>query len=1095
MLSPSIIRKFIILFLPSVLSAGLCFGQFEAATVTGQVSDPSGLNIAGAQVNLVDIDRGSVESATTDRSGLYRFASVHPGRYRIQVRAVGFKVIDLTGLVINVQDHLEQNFSLTMGSVSESITVSGGAPLVNTESATVSTVIDRNFADKLPLNGRSFQTLIELSPGVVLTPSNGYDAGQFSVNGQRASANYWTVDGVGANIGVSSNAIAGQGLAGALPSFSVQGGTNSLVSVDALQEFRTQTSSFAPEFGRTPGGQISIVTRSGSNDFHGAIFDYLRNDVFDANDWFANNAGLPKPKERQNDFGGTLSGPILKNKTFFFFSYEGLRLRLPRTSLTTVPDASFTPSTIDSRQTASPPLQPYLKAFPLPNPTSPEILITCDPNSDPGCPSSGTKASGTAAFNATYSDTSSLDAYSLRLDHNVSGKVSLFGRYNYSPSSLAQRGFGGAALSAVSPSSITTQTATVGATLTISPQTFNDLRFNYSRTNSSSRWVMDSFGGAVPLENSPFPSPFSTRDSSFAFNVGGFGVLSIIQGKTQVSVQRQINIVDSVSLQRGRHGLKFGVDFRRLTPSYGPPAYVQQANFQDISSAESGSLASALVIANRGGTLLFRNLGVFSQDTWQVIPRLTVNYGLRWDVDVAPSSISGPPLIAVAGFNLNDPSKLALAAPSTAIFRTTYSNVAPRIGVAYQLSPKRGREAVIRGGFGAFYDLATQEIGNLIGQGQYPFGASNFLFGVPFSCPTSTFSFPLDPCLVAPPPITAATLGPPFGLLSAINPHLQLPYTLEWNVTFEQGLGEHQTLSASYVGSAGRRLIQTEDVFSPNQNFGQALMVGNSATSDYDSLQVQFQRHLSHNLQALASYTWSHSIDSASAGSAFGNPANAFAPTVNSNINRGPSDFDIRHALSSGLTYQVPALRFSRIGEIFLDDWSIESIVLARTASPLTVFDSSLFELFNAATSVRPDVIEGVPLYLHDSQFPGGKALNRVAFTDPPVDPNTGLPLRQGDLGRNALRGFAAIQWDFALHRDFALHESLKLQFRAELFNCLNHPNFGPPVSDLGNTSQFGRSIQMLAQSLSGNLGGGSFNPLYQIGGPRSVQFALKLSF
>src|SRR5260370_909852 len=214
-----------------------------------------------------------------------------------------------------------------------------------TESASMSgTVMDRSADDladeKIPLKGRRFQSLIQLTHGVVLTANNGFDTGQFSVNGQRANSNYWMVDGVSANIGISASPSPGSGIAGTLGSTSVLGGTNSLVSVDALQELRIQTSTYAPEFGRTPGGPISIVTRSGTNQFHGTAFDYLRNDALDANNWFASRAGLLKPKERQNDFGGTFSGPILKDRTFFFFSYEGLRLRLPQTTLTTVPDAS-----------------------------------------------------------------------------------------------------------------------------------------------------------------------------------------------------------------------------------------------------------------------------------------------------------------------------------------------------------------------------------------------------------------------------------------------------------------------------------------------------------------------------------------------------------------------------------------------------------------------------------------------------------------------------------------------------------------------------------------------------------------------------------
>ena len=277
-------------FLPWLLFslvASFAWAQSETATVSGQVVDPSGLNITGAQVKLVDIDRDTSAGATTNNSGLYTFPSVRPGRYRIAVTAAGFKVVNVTGVTVNVQDHLEQNFKLVVGSISESMTVMADAYNLNTTDATVSTVVDRNFAENLPMNGRSFQSLIQLTPGVVLTANNGVDTGQFSVNGQRANANYWMVDGVSANIGINAGATAGSGLAGSLGSTSVLGGTNGLVSVDALQEFRIQTSTYAPEYGRQPGAQISIVTRSGASQYHGTAFDYFRNTVLDANDWFA----------------------------------------------------------------------------------------------------------------------------------------------------------------------------------------------------------------------------------------------------------------------------------------------------------------------------------------------------------------------------------------------------------------------------------------------------------------------------------------------------------------------------------------------------------------------------------------------------------------------------------------------------------------------------------------------------------------------------------------------------------------------------------------------------------------------------------------
>jgi hypothetical protein len=1066
--------RFLIL---SCVFLSLSIAQSPNGTISGIIHDPSERPIPGAEIIIVN-DLTNIQYQTkTSEEGIYVVTNLPPGPYRIQVTKRGFKTLIKPGLILNVQDALSVSITLPLGAVAEVVTVQGGAPLINTTDASVSTVVDRQFAENLPMNGRSFQTLIQLTPGVVTIPSSANDGGQFSVNGQRGESNYWTVDGVSANVGVSSGGLVGNGFAGALGSFSVLGGTNSLVSVDALQEFRIQTSTYAPEFGRTPGGQISIVTRSGTNQVHGTAFDYLRNDVLDANDWFANSKGLPKPRERQNDFGGTFSGAVLKDRTFFFFSYEGLRLRLPQVALTTVPD-------VDSRQNAIPAMQPFLNAFPLPNGID-------------------NAATGAAQFDASYSNPATLDAYSIRIDHHQNDKLSFFARYNYSPSQLDQRG-AGLTLNTITSSRITTQTATLGATSIFAPTVTNDLRFNYSRTSASGRWDLDNFGGAVPLSSLLLPSPFTSENAGFSIHIFSLSTNANFYniGPNAKNLQRQINIVDNLSSQMGQHSLKFGVDFRRLSPLSDPTIYRQTGFFLDVQSAEAGSPAFASILSARRTALLFKNLGVFAQDTWRIRPRLTITYGLRWDVDFAPSSNTGSNLEAVTGYDLQDLSSLALAPAGTPPFKTRYGNIAPRVGLAYQVSKSQKWQTVFRGGFGLFYDLATSQAGNAFNICCYPFGSSNVLVGG---------AFPLSSAAAAPPPIVPpnASNG---QLLYAFDPHLRLPYTLEWNVAVEQALGKDQSISISYIGSLGRRLLQPAVINSPNPNLSTAVLFGNTATSDYNALQLKFERRMSRGLQILASYAWSHSIDDGSAGS-YGENSNNIPGTFNSNANRGPSDFDIRHTLTAGATYDLPAPKMNAFASAILHGWSLQSFVLARSAPPVDVTDNFYFQLLNGAQGiVRPDVVPGQPLYLLGSQCttvfgspcPGGKGLNPAAFQDPPIDPVTLLPTRQGNLSRNALRGFGATQWDFAVHRDFPIHEALKLQFRAEMFNLLNHPNFGPPNSlfvspQNGGPAAFGVSTQMLGQSLSsgsgGNLGGGAFNPLYQIGGPRSIQIALKLMF
>jgi hypothetical protein len=330
----------LLVLLTALVFTGFLRAQSTNASLSGRITDPSQALISEAKVTAVSGDTNVRYETKTNGSGEYYLTNVPPGPYSIEVEKAGFKKLVKPDVILHVQDALEIDFGMTLGAASDTVTVEAGAPLLNTESGTVSTIIDRAFVDNIPLNGRSFQTLIMLTPGVVVTATLVQDQGQFSVNGQRADGNYFTVDGVSANFGVTGEPAMAQVASGALPALSALGGTNSLVSVDAMQEFRIQTSSFAPEFGRTPGGQISIVTRSGANAFHGSLFEYFRNDVLDARDWFVNYNGLPKPAERQNDFGGVLGGPIIKNKTFFFFSYEGLRLRQPATQQSVVPDAA-----------------------------------------------------------------------------------------------------------------------------------------------------------------------------------------------------------------------------------------------------------------------------------------------------------------------------------------------------------------------------------------------------------------------------------------------------------------------------------------------------------------------------------------------------------------------------------------------------------------------------------------------------------------------------------------------------------------------------------------------------------------------------------
>lgn len=367
-------RLIILLLYGFSLSISLLNAQSTNATLSGGVTDPAGTFIVGAEIDIANDTTGVVYSAKTNSSGIYYLSVLPPGQYHVQVSKIGFKTLIKPDVVLNVQSALSLNFSLPVGATSESITVDAVSPSINTNDASVSTVIDRQFVENMPLNGRSLQSLISLSPGVVQVPipygsAPGF-SGEFSVNGQRTESNYYTVDGVSANVGVGGSGIATGGASGSIPAQTALGTTQNLASIDALQEFRINTSTYSAEYGRSPGAQIALQTRAGANILHGTVFNYFRNDALDSNNWFNDhtNPATKKTAERQNDFGGTIGGPIAipyvydgKNRSFFFYSYEGLRLRVPTPSVTVqVPD-----TTLRSNTPAA--LQSIVNAFPIPN--------------------------------------------------------------------------------------------------------------------------------------------------------------------------------------------------------------------------------------------------------------------------------------------------------------------------------------------------------------------------------------------------------------------------------------------------------------------------------------------------------------------------------------------------------------------------------------------------------------------------------------------------------------------------------------------------------------------------------------------------------
>lgn len=1026
--------------------------QGATATLSGSVLDQAGAVVPGVNISVINVAQGFQRSIVTNGEGAFVVPLLPPGNYTVKAERQGFSPAE-QNVVLNVNDQVVIRIHLRIGDISQTIEILEGNGLIDPSPA-VSTLVDRQFVSNAPLNGRSFQSLIGLTPGFVLTRTNSENQGQFSVNGQRANANYFMIDGVGANVGVSPATNIAAATAGTTPGLSATGGTNNLVSVDALQEFKVLTSSFAPEFGRTPGAQVQILTRSGTSEFHGTAFEYFRNEALDAADWFRNANRQPRVPLRQHDFGGVFGGPLplprfgeggpsvtKAKRTFFFFSYEGLRLRLPQT---TAPTA--VPS-INARAIAPPGIREMLNAYPLPN------------GRDLG--------NNLAEFTAAYSDPSSLNATSLRIDHSVNDRLMLFVRYNYAPSEATTRN----GLAQVGHSAYKLHTLTGGGTLIVSPSVTNDFRANYSRNQGRSFFTLDNFGGATPPPDSLLFSTFGSPENSFAV-ILFTGLTQFQRGTFGLDVQRQINLLDTLSVIKGDHQLKLGVDYRRLNPIYDRSNYFPQVAFSNVTTAIATARARVVLVSSYFGPVypVFNNLSFFAQDTWTISNRLTLTYGTRWEFNPPPTEATGNDPVPLTG--LATPATIALAPPGTPLYKTRYNNLAPRVGLAYRLSETAGRETMIRGGFGIFYDLGTGP------------SATAFSVGFPYfrRKPTITnVPYPLANTDAAPP---APFSNPPVGnvgtALGVLDPDFKLPYTYQWNLSLEQSLGVNQTVTASYVAAVGRRLIRQESLSNPNPTFSEVRISRNSATSDYHALQLHFQRRLARGLQAVASYTWAHSIDNVSLDSSIEAPSFNLDPRQE----RGPSDFDIRQAASAAVTYDLPSPGKDKFLSPLLRNFSFDGIFTARTAPPVNVITGA--NPIGGNLIARPDLNATVPLYLDDPLAPGGRRINRAAFIIPVG--------RQGNLGRNALRGFGLWQLDLALRRQFQLTDRVNLQLRAEAFNIFNHPNFGDPERQL-SFANFGVATAMLGRSLGAGGSNGGFNPLYQVGGPRSIQLALKLAF
>jgi len=453
-----------------------------------------------------------------------------------------------------------------------------------------------------------------------------------------------------------------------------------------------------------------------------------------------------------------------------------------------------------------------------------------------------------------------------------------------------------------------------------------------------------------------------------------------VKGNLSTDEQRQVNLVDNLSVTTGAHQLKFGVDYRWLSPFSNRFAYRQFVQFSGVTTSPGGALSGtasgAQVQAAQGNSLLSQNLSFYGQDTWRITPRFTLTYGLRWDINppLKGKNLANDPF-TVEG--LDNPATMTLAPRGTPLYQTTYGNVAPRLGFAYQFSGIQNWGAVLRGGIGVFYDLGSGSLGGI--SSYFPYINTKVFSNVPF---------PLSPQNAGPP---ALSLSPPVATIFVAQPNLKLPRTYQWNIALEQSLGNSQSLSVTYIGAVGRDLLRVTTLFNPNPDFGFVYLTDNTATSNYNALQIKFQRRLSRGLQALTSYSFSHSIDIASTDAAF-TFLNTPPSVANPIVDRGNSDFDVRNSFTAGVTYDLVLPGPQKVVRALLGGWSLDVFVMARSAPPVNIVGAQIVAA-GTVLQYRPDVVPGAPLVLYGPQYPGGKILSKAAFTPPPTG-------QQGDLGR-----------------------------------------------------------------------------------------------
>lgn len=1002
------IRVLVMLFLLATVQYS--FAQFDNGSIAGVVVDPTGAAVPGASVKITNLKTGHQWTATTGGIGEYSVSPLPVGPYNVEFSIKGFKSETISNLQLHAAETARANATLQVGASSESITVTAEGAQINTTTSETGATIESNSITNLPLNGRDFTSLVALVPGSVQT-------GQFGQN----SLGGFETSLAGVNVLLDGSDATRVDVNATSTQLGRQESRISRASVDSIQEFKVLSGVYSAEYGRSTGDIVNVITKSGGNKVHGTAFEFLRNNALDAKNYFATE----DTPLRLNQFGGNLSGPIVRDKLFYFVNYEGVRqvIDTPAVAayLTQAERANFVPS-----------MYPVRDAMPLPNVPGPVTFAD------------GTVRNDLGWYQGNLHNTLREDTGSVKIDWTATSKDAFALRYNIADSfTSTQYGF---ATGQVSPSNSRNHLAKLTWSRAVRADLINQLGVAWNRPQT------DSLGGG-----NGFPifqcSAFWGCTSKNSFGAAPGPALF-----SNRRPQHSVELMDTLSWVKGRHEVHAGVDIRHnvthdaLDPQYFL-SYDNKADFLQNVGIQFDTLGHTMVGVQN------TNYAYFIQDDIRLTKRFTLNLGLRYEYN---SVLQGD---QIGNFDI---ATLSLLPKGAQLYNPDRNNFAPRVGFSWD--PFGNGKTVVRGGGGIFYNpLLTGAALSLASNYQQSFSANliDLAFGLRSCTPALNIAYPL--------PATLPTCTPALPVsVNSIDQNMRDTYSEHWSFGVQQQIMKDAIVELSYVGNRGVKLpagaayAGLELNYSPfggtqlSPAFGNVRRLGNFLSSNYNALQASFRRRMAKGLNVDANYTWSHELDDA-----VNIMAGAYQNSHNPKADYASGDIDVRQNFTFGVVYDIPTASF--LPKRVASGWQISSLAQARSGLPVNI---ALSAPFLGIDQLRPNLVSGASL--RPTDYSALHQFNAAAFSNPAAG-------TFGNTPRNYGRGPGFVQLDLSLSKTAKLTESMNLQFRGELFNVLNHPNFANPSGNLDDPN-FGKSTGTVGNHVG-------------TGTSRQAQLALKLMF